>query len=193
MALGMTYENNRTANELAEPIQASLFQLNIFPNASVVGVDIELLEEEVKSVSGLDAFERVPALVEQKTAGGVTRTGTGVVVDNKVEVNVTLNVNLRGQDGTHATNLITLKRMKDKQFNRATGERGLKKDAVFKMVINQHTKDHKIWRIITLENCLFGDGGITGLDEVNIESDDAAVLSFTVISDKNSVQYADEL
>lgn len=193
MALGLIYENNRTANELAEPIQASLFQATIFPNASVVGVDIELLQEEIKSISGLDAFEKVPVLVEQKTAGGVTRTATGVVVDNKVEATFNVNVNLRGEDGTHATNLITLKRMKDKQFNRATGERGLKKDCAFKVVINQHTKDDKIWRIITLENCMFGEGGITGLDEVNIETDDAAVLSFTVISDKNSVQYADSI
>jgi hypothetical protein len=175
---------------MAEPIIPSLFEITIIPPASLAALDVQLLKDEVKSVSGLDAFEKVPALISQTFGAGTRRLFPGVQVDNVIEANVSLNVNLRGDDGTHATNLITLKRMKDLQFNRANGNRGLKKNCVGTMIVTRYNKDKSVWYVATLENCLFGEGGITGLDEVNIESDDAAVLSFTVSSDKNSAQYA---
>lgn len=185
-----TYQASKVAGELAEPIIPSLFEITIIPPASLAALDVQLLKDEVKSVSGLDAFEKVPALISQTFGAGTRRLFPGVQVDNVIEANVSLNVNLRGDDGTHATNLITLKRMKDLQFNRANGNRGLKKNCVWTMIVTRYNKDKSVWYVATLENCLFGEGGITGLDEVNIESDDAAVLSFTVSSDKNSAQYA---
>lgn len=191
----MHYNSSQVANEVAEPIQPSLFEFKIFPQAVLAALPVELLQDEIKSVSGLDAFEKIPATVTQKFGGGNQRHYTGVNVDNMIECTVNCNVNLRGDDGTHATNLLTLKRMKDLQFNRATGRRGLTRDAIFKTVITRHTKgdNPKIWYVATLEHCLFGEGGITGLDEVNIETDDAAVLSFVIRSDKNQCEYADSL
>lgn len=184
------YNDSKVANENAEPILPSLFEITIIPPASLALADISLLKDEIKSVSGLDAFEKVPALVSQTFGPGTRRLFPGVQVDNVIEANVTCNVNLRGDDGTNATNLLTLKRMKDLQFNRATGRRGLKRDCVWSMIITRFNKDDSIWYVATLENCMFGEGGITGLDEVNIESDDAATLSFTVSSDKNHAEYA---
>jgi hypothetical protein len=80
--------------------------------------------------------------------------------------------------------------MKDLQFNRATGKRGLKRNCVWTTIVTRFNKDGGIWYVATLENCMFGEGGITGLDEVNIESDDAAVLSCEIFSDKNYAEYA---
>jgi hypothetical protein len=37
---------------------------------------------------------------------------------------------------------------------------------------------------------MFQESGITGLDEVNIESDDAATLNFSIASDKNHAEFA---
>jgi hypothetical protein len=175
---------------MAEPIIPSLYEITIIPPASLVALDVQLLKEEVKSVSGFDAFERVPALISQTFGAGTRRLFPGVQVDNVVELNITMNVNLRGDDGTNATNLVTLKRMKDLQFNRASGRRGLKTEAVWSMIVSRYNKDHSIWGVATMEHCMFGESGITGLDECNIESDDAAVLNFTAISDKNKLELA---
>lgn len=185
-----TYNASKVAGEMAEPIIPSLYEITIIPPASLVALDVQLLKEEVKSVSGFDAFERVPALISQTFGAGTRRLFPGVQVDNVVELNITMNVNLRGDDGTNATNLITLKRMKDLQFNRASGRRGLKTEAVWSMIVSRYNKDHSIWGVATMEHCMFGESGITGLDECNIESDDAAVLNFTAISDKNKLELA---
>jgi hypothetical protein len=83
--------------------------------------------------------------------------------------------------------------MKDLQFNRATGRVGLKKDCAFTAIVTKYNKDHSIWAVATMEHCMFGASGITGLDECNIESDDAAILNFTLSSDKNHIEYADTL
>lgn len=184
------FTDSTVADELAEPIFPSKFEVTIIPPTSLAALPVELLKQEIKSISGLDKFEAVPDIVYQTFGAGTRRAFAGVQVDNVIESNVTCNLNLRGEDGTDATNLITLKRMKDLQFNRATGERGLKKNHAFQVIINRQSKDDKIWCVITLENCMFGPSGITGLDEVNIESDDVAVLSFTLISDKNKAEYA---
>lgn len=184
------FTDSTVANELAEPVFPSLFELTIIPNEKIVGAPIELLKQEIKSISGFDKFEAVPDIVYQTFGPGTRRAFAGVQVDNVVELNVTCNLNLRGDDGTDATNLITLKRMKDLQFNRSTGQRGLKKDHIFTVIINRQTKDDKIWCVLTMEHCMFGASGITGLDEVNIESDDVATLSFTLVSDKNKAEYA---
>lgn len=185
-----TYNASKVAGEMAEPIIPSLYEITIIPPASLVALDVQLLKEEVKSVSGFDAFERVPALISQIFGAGTRRLFPGVQVDNVVELNITMNVNLRGDDGTNATNLVTLKRMKDLQFNRASGRRGLKTEAVWSMIVSRYNKDHSIWGVATMEHCMFGESGITGLDECNIESDDAAVLNFTAISDKNKLELA---
>lgn len=185
-----TYNASKVAGEMAEPIIPSLYEITIIPPASLVALDVQLLKEEVKSVSGFDAFERVPALISQTFGAGTRRLFPGVQVDNVVELNITMNVNLRGDDGTNATNLVTLKRMKDLQFNRASGRRGLKTEAVWSMIVSRYNKDQSIWGVATMEHCMFGESGITGLDECNIESDDAAVLNFTAISDKNKLELA---
>lgn len=184
------FTDSIVANENAEPIFASLFELTIIPHISLGALPIEILKQEIKSLSGFDKFEVVPDTVYQTFGAGTRRAFAGVQVDNVVELNVSANLNLRGEDGTNATNLITLKRMKDLQFNRATGQRGLKKDHVFQVIVNRTTKDDKIWCVLTMQNCIFGASGVTGLDEVNIESDDIASLSFTLISDKNKAEYS---
>lgn len=184
------FADSTVANENAEPIFSSLFELTIIPHPTLAALPIEILKQEIKSLSGFDKFEAVPDTVYQTFGAGTRRAFAGIQVDNVVELNVSCNLNLRGDDGIDATNLITLKKMKDLQFNRATGVRGLKKNSVFQVIVNRTTKDDKIWCMLTMQNCLFGAGGITGLDEVNIESDDVATLSFTLVSDKNKAEYA---
>lgn len=188
-----TYNSSQVAGELAEPIMNSLFDVKIFPPASLGALPIELLQQDIKSISGFDAFEKIPATVQQTFGAGMHRHYTGVQVDNMIEMSISANVNLRGDDGTNATNLLTIKKMKDLAYNRATGQRGLTRDCVFKMVVTRHTKDGKIWQVATMEHCLFGDSGVTGLDEVNIESDDPVTLSFSVKSDKNYLETADSI
>lgn len=188
-----TYNSSQVAGEVDEPIMPSLFDVKIFPPASLSALPIELLQQDIKSISGFDAFEKIPATVQQTFGTGKHRHYTGVQVDNMIELSITANVNLRGDDGTHATNLLTLKKMKDLAYNRATGQTGLTRDCVFKMVVTRHTKDDKIWMVATMEHCLFGEGGVTGLDEVNIETDEPVTLSFTVKSDKNYCETADSI
>lgn len=184
------FNSSKVANEMAEPLIPSQFEITIIPNPALIAMPLDILKEDVKSVGGFDQFERIPAPVRQQFGPGIGRLFPGVQVDNVIELNLTFNVNLRGDSGTEATTLLALKRMKDLQFNRATGQRGLKKDCVWQLIVTQFTKDDAIWRVATMNNCMFGEAGITGLDEVNIESDEPVVLSFSVMSDKNMLQYA---
>lgn len=186
-----TYEDSQVANELAEPVVNSLFEIQIIPNPSVsLGVNVEFLQEQIKTVAGLDGFERMPELTEQMVGGGASGLFPGIVVNQVIDLAFTANVNLRGDEGTEATSMITLKRMKDKQYNRATGARGLAKDCVFTVVIRRLTKDKKIWYVATCENCLFTADGITGLDGLDISANEAVELGFNLRSTKNKIQYA---
>jgi hypothetical protein len=182
------FTDSTVALENAEPIFSSLFELVIIPHISLATLPIEILKDDVKSLSGFDKFEAVPDTVYQTFGAGTRRAFAGIQVDNVIELNVTVNLNLRGEDGIDATNFITLKKMKDLQFNRATGVRGLKVNSAFQVIVSRTTKDDKIWCVLTMQNCIFGPSGVTGLDEVNIESDDIATLSFTLISDKNKAE-----
>lgn len=188
-----TYNASKVANELAEPIIPSLFKIRITPPDSLLALPVDILSEEIKSISGFDAFEKVPDLIYQTFGPGTRRQFPGVTVDNVVELSVTCNVNLRGDSGTHATNLLTLKKIKDLAYNRATGKRGTKAEACFTVTVSRFNKDWQVWNVYTMENCLFGASGITGLDECNIESDEAVTLSFTLISDKNKSELADDI
>lgn len=184
------YNDSTVATGKHEPIIPSLFEATLIPPTTLSALEWELLRQEIKSVSGFDAFERVPALISQTFGAGTRRLFPGVQVDNVVELNITCNVNLMGDDGTNASILLMLKKLKDLQYNRATGHRGSKATCGFTLIVKRYNKDNTIWGIATMKNCMFGESGITGLDEVNIETDDAAVLSFSVSSDDNSIQYA---
>lgn len=178
------------ANELAEPVIPSLFEIQIIPNPAtgITDFDISVAREQIKTLSGFDAFERAPALIEQSIGAGVKALFPGIQVDQTVEMSCTANLNLRGSDGTEATTLLVLKKMKDMQFNRATGTRALKKDCVFTVIVRRLTKDQKVWWKAEMTNCLFTDSGITGLDGLDLDSDEVSMLNFTWKSDKNYVQ-----
>jgi hypothetical protein len=189
------FSDSTVANELAEPVIPSLYEIQFIPNAAtgLTGVSVDIAREQIKSVSGMDAFERVPALIEQSLGGGAKALFPGVQVDTTVELGVTANLNLRGSAGTEATTLLVLKRMKDKQFNRATGTRGLAKDCVFTVIVRRLTKDRLVWWKAEMKNCLFTDAGITGLDNLDIESDEAAILNFSWRSSDNYAQLVSSL
>jgi hypothetical protein len=188
-----TFNSSKVALDLDEPIVPSLFEIQIIPNASVSTLPVSILKEQIISVDGFDAFERIPEPVYQTFGPGIRRAFPGVRVDNVVELNISFNVNLGGKDGNEATTLLVLKKMKDKQYNRSTGERGLKKDCNWTMIVRQFNKNNVYWRIATMENCLFGASGITGLDGVNIEDDEPAKLSMSAVSDKNKLEFASSI
>lgn len=190
-----TFNDSKVANELSEPIVGSLFQVQIIPNPSV-GLSsfvVEFTEQQIKTVSGFDAFERVPELIEQNYGQGAKGLYPGIILDQVIDLSFSANVNLRGDDGTNATTLIVLKKMKDKQYNRATGSRGLARDCVFTVIVRRITKDKKVWYTATCENCLFTADGVTGLDEVNIDSNEAADISFSIRSTKNKAQMVSDI
>lgn len=185
------YQDSKVANELAEPIISSQFRIQIIPNPKTVGLDsltIDILQEQIKKISGFDAFEKVPETIEQTIGPGTKAHFPGVVIDQTIEMSAEFNVNLRGDDGTDATTFVALKRMKDKQYDRSTGVRGLLKDCAFTVIVYRLTKDGKVWWTATMENCLFQAQGIAGLDEVNLESNDAAVLQVAWKSPKSKVE-----
>lgn len=184
------FSDSQVANELAEPVIPSLYSFQFIPNPAtgLTDVSVSIANEQVKSISGLDAFERAPALIEQNLGGGTMALFPGVQVDTTVDIALTANLNLRGSEGLEATTLLVLKKMKDMQYNRATGTRGLKKDCVFTVIIRRLTKDRRTWWKAEMRNCLFTDAGITGLDNLDLDSDDAAILNFNWRSDDNFAQ-----
>lgn len=189
------FTDSTVANELAEPVIPSLFEIQFIPNPATGLVDnaVTIARSQILSISGMDAFERSPALIEQQLGGGAKALFPGVQVDQTVEMGVTCNLNLRGASGTEATTLLVLKKMKDQQYNRATGARGTKRDSCFTVIIRRLTKDRLVWWKAEMKNCLFTDAGITGLDSLDLNSDEAAILNFSWISDNNFHQLVSSL
>jgi hypothetical protein len=188
--MNRTFQSSKVANDLDEVIIGSLFEVTIIPHPSLSALPITLLKEQIKTLDGFDKFEAIPEPVYQTFGPGIRRAFPGVRVDNVIELNATFNVNLGGENGNEATTLLVLKKMKDRQFNRATGARGIKRDCVFTVIVRQFNKNNEIWRIATMENCLFGASGVTGIDGVNIEDDEPATLSCGFVSDKNKIEFA---
>lgn len=158
-------KNSKAGINRQEPWFKQLFEVYFsIPEALVAETgaeDVNVLTEQVKSVSGLDSLTKSPAFVEQ-TYMGSTRSYLAAGLDNTYhEISLTVQLNLR--NGTDNYIFKLFKKWNNLGYDQNTGTRTIKDDHVADFLrIVQFNKRGDIFRDITFHDIMLGE--ITGVD-----------------------------
>lgn len=166
------YTQARASTQKFEPIQPNLFEVTIFTPA---GDDTALILEHVQSIGGLNNLNPAIEAIGQKYKFA-DRSYAGMPGSTFAEITVNFTLNLNDANENYIYN--TFRNWYKLTYNPQTGEMGLKKDYVGSMVIVQFNRAGDIFRKITLKD-VFPTGQPVFLDELNYETQDAAVLAMT--------------
>ena len=170
-------KNNEVAQDIAEDLTLNRFNMQITPPAGVPNVS--WLSDEIKTIGGLDAIDKLPEIVKQ-TSRGHTRNFSGSFVDDQsLEIALTINLNAHGEKANDIVIYKMFKAWARKHRNELTGETGLKRDAVGSFILEQHNKIGEVWRKVSGKRVLLSE--FSGLDEASLEAGDPVELSVTMI------------
>lgn len=165
--------NNAVANEQAEALTLNQFFCQIIPPAGVVTVD--WLSDEIKSISGLEQIDAVPALVEQMSRGHKRVFMGAFLDDSTLTLTFTFNLNLHGDLANDAIIYRMFKEWARKGRDDRTGANSLKRDYTGQIILEQHNVVGEVWRKIEASRVIISEG-ITGIDEVSLENGEPAEL-----------------
>lgn len=131
MASGLPhFRLSQASMQSFEPIYKNLFEVRITPPAAVrTGTpweNTQLILDNVISVGGLGAIEKIPGIVEQKYKGA-TRSYAGSLPPNTyADINISFELNLDNSNSAYVYK--ALKSWTDLVYNPLTGELGLKSE-----------------------------------------------------------------
>lgn len=131
MASGLPhFRLSQASMQSFEPVYKNLFEVRITPPAAVrAGTpweNTQLILDNVISVGGLGAIEKIPEVVTQKYKGA-TRSYAGALPTNTyADVTVSFELNLDNSNSAYVYN--ALKAWTDLVYNPLTGELGLKSE-----------------------------------------------------------------
>lgn len=142
--------------------------------------DEALLTEQVASVSGLDALQKVPGAGSQKFMG-VDVSFLNPTYDNTyAEFSIVFNLNLR-----NATDNFVLKIFKDwsrMSYNLLDGTRALANDYIAECCrVAEANRDGQIWRTFVFHRCMPIE--VSGLDTLEYTNNEARKLTVKFRSD----------
>jgi hypothetical protein len=150
--------NARASTKLYEPVYQNLYEVSIIPPATIAGG--ELLLEHVMKVGGLDT-DRGSDVIEQKYKFATRSYASGVPTSTVVDLTVSFSLNLND-----ANQMYVYKTIRDWArliYNPLTGEQGLKKDYVGKVVVVNHNRKGEIFWQRTF-HAAFPTGDIPAFD-----------------------------
>ena len=139
-----------------DPMHQSIFEIAFtvpaaLSDAGFTGEDLEILTQQVVSVSGLDALQRVAAASSQKFLGVDVSFLNPVLESTTAELTVIFNLNLR--DVTDAYVLRLFKEWGRLSYDIGNGHRSLKKDQICEtMHISEANRDGTVWREVILKD-----------------------------------------
>lgn len=158
-------KNSKAGINRQEPLFKQLFEVYFSipePLVAEIGAeDVNVLTEQVKSVSGLDTLTKSPGMVEQ-TYMGATRSYLGAGLDSTAhDISITIQLNLRNATDNYIFKLF--KKWNKLGYNQETGERSLKDEYVADFLrVVQFNKRGDIYRDITYHDIMLME--VTGLD-----------------------------
>lgn len=177
-------KNSTAGVNRMDPVYQNLFEVYFtIPEAlqAQFGSDVAVITEQVQSISGLGTLDKGPEAGEQKFMG-TTRTYLNSKLDTTShELTVKLALNLRNGTDNFIYNLF--KAWNSLCYNMSTGETTLKIGYCadwMKVVIANRGGD--IYRQIIFKDIIMF-GGITGIDELNYETQDVVTIEVKFKSD----------
>ncbi|MBR6908495.1 hypothetical protein IKN40_08690 [bacterium] len=168
-----------------DPMHQSIFEIAFtvpaaLSDAGFTGEDLEILTQQVVSVSGLDALQRVAAASSQKFLGVDVSFLNPVLESTTAELTVIFNLNLR--DVTDAYVLRLFKEWGRLSYDIGNGHRSLKKDYICEtMHISEANRDGTVWREVILKDVFITS--LAGLDTLDYSSSEARQLTVTFRAD----------
>lgn len=169
-----------------DPMHSSIFEVSFTPPEALIddgsfsGDELEILSQQVVSVSGLDALQKIAAAGSQKFIGADVSFLNPTLDSTYVEFTIVFNLNLRNV--TDAYVLTLFKKWGQLSYNIGNGQRSLKKHyACDTMIISEANRDGTVWRRVTFKDVFIT--GMTGLDTLDYTSSEARQLSITFRSD----------
>lgn len=176
--------NSKAGVNKWDPMHNSLFEVYFTIPEALRGEyanDEMLITEHVKSISGLESLDKGPAAGEQKYMG-TSRSYIQPKLDNTYhELEVIFTLNLRNGVDNYIYNLF--KAWKNLNYNLETGEISLKRDYTADWLkISIANRTGVIIREIIYKDVMLIDG-ITGMNELSYEGNDAVELTVKFRSD----------
>ena len=148
-----------------DPMHSSIFEVTFTapPRLADVftGEEIAILSQQVVSVDGLDALQKIAAAGQQKFLGVDVSFLNPTLDSTTAEFTIIFNLNLRNVTDAYVLRLF--KEWGRLSYNIGTGHRALKEDYVCEtMHISEANRDGTVWREV-----IFKDVFITGMSGLN--------------------------
>ena len=177
--------NVKAGTERWDPMHLSIFEVGFTVPASLEsegfsGEELQILSQQVVSINGLDALQKVAGVNSQKFLGADVSFLNPTLDSTTAEFTIVFNLNLRNV--TDAYVLTLFKKWGMLSYNIGNGQRTLKKDYVCDtMHISEANRDGTVWREVVFKDVFIT--AITGLDSLDYSSSEARQLSVTFRSD----------
>jgi hypothetical protein len=168
-------QNSEAGKNKYEAHVDSLFKVTFIPPAGIT--NSEVLTEQCKKVTGWK-FPG-PEHTEQKFMQA-KRIQASTEVDNIQEIDTSFELNLNNALQNYVYDII--QEWKKKVFNPFTGERGLKKDFLGKLVIESFAANGDVYWVRTLHNVM-PSGNLDSLGQNDYESAEPVVLEVKWIAE----------
>ena len=168
-----------------DPQHKSIFEVGFtVPEAlgskGYTGEELEILTEQVVSIQGLDALQKVAAVNSQKFLGVDVSFLNPTLESTTAEYTITFNLNLRNTTDAYVLRLF--KEWGRLSYDLRNGKRSLKKDYICEtMHISEANRDGTVWREVVFKDVFLTN--VTGLDSLDYNSSEARQLQVTFRSD----------
>ena len=167
-----------------DPVNTAVFEVSFtFPGliSGKIGTDdINILTEQVTSVTGLDNLLKTPAAGQQKFFGADVSYLNPTLDNTYAEITIDFNLNLRSVTDNYV--LDAFMQWRNLNYNLGNGARYLKKDYVAPYIeIKMANRDGTVWRVVKLWDVMLIN--ITGLDGLDITTNESPKLQCTFRSD----------
>lgn len=170
--------NSRSAVRYYEPIYTNLFEVNIIPPASIS--DGQILLEQVKSIGGLNQ-DKLESVLEQTFKGATRSYASGKPESTVVDLTIGFELNL-----DEANSMYVYKILRDWArlvYNPLTGQQGLKKDYIGKVIVSNYTRDGQVFWRRTFNDAFITGDALSTLQEMSYDSSELATMELQFRSD----------
>lgn len=177
-------QNSVAGRNKYDPVHSDIFEVRFTvpePLRNTYGKDELLLSEHVLKITGLDALNRAPGTGTQKFMG-TDRSYINPKLDNtRAEIGITFSLNLRDDTDNYIYKLMRAWAALGYDIN--TGARSLKRDYCADwMEVSIANRAGDIYQDVIFKDVMMADS-VTGLDEYNYDTAEAAQLETKFVSD----------
>lgn len=166
-----------------DPVHKSIFEVYFtLPTAiqSEFKEDELLLTEQVTNVSGLDVLQKTTPAGEQKFFGVTVSFLNPILDQTAADLTMTFNLNLRNVTDNYVLKIF--KAWENLSYDLSDGTRTIKQDYISEnMRVSEANRNGEVWRAYVFHHIMLT--GVTGLDDLDYNSNDPRTLTVTFRSD----------